>query len=83
MIIINKELYKCIFRKECHIWEELNNVTKTNSIPRDRNGSFEPKVVQNYENDIYGIDIYHTLVAKITDRVLPLAQKWQNRALLA
>ena len=85
---------------------DFGNVTL--SIPRDRNGSFEPKVVQNYENDIsgiekqvigmyskdmsnrdivshlksiYGIDISHTLVAKITDRVLPLAQEWQNRAL--
>lgn len=80
----------------------------TLSIPRDRKGDFEPKVVQNYENDIsgieeqvigmyskgmstrdiashlksiYGIDVSHTLVAKITDRVLPLAQEWQNRAL--
>lgn len=78
------------------------------SIPRDRNGDFEPRVVRNYENDIsgienqiigmyskgmstrdisshlksiYGIDISHTLVSKITDRVLPLAQEWQNRAL--
>lgn len=78
------------------------------SIPRDRNGDFEPKVIKNYENDIsgiedqvigmyskgmstrdisthlksiYGIDVSHTLVSKITDRVLPLAQEWQNRAL--
>ena len=78
------------------------------SIPRDRNGDFEPRVVRNYENDIsgiedqiigmyskgmstrdisshlksiYGIDVSHTLVSKITDRVLPLAQEWQNRAL--
>lgn len=85
---------------------DFGNVTL--SIPRDRNGSFEPKVVQNYENDIsdieehvidmyskgmstrdiasylksiYGIDISHTLVAKITDRVLSLSQEWQNRAL--
>ncbi len=78
------------------------------SIPRDRNGDFEPRVVRNYENDIsgiedqiigmyskgmstrdisshlksiYGINVSHTLVSKITDRVLPLAQEWQNRAL--
>ncbi|MGL5346816.1 MAG: IS256 family transposase [Peptostreptococcaceae bacterium] len=78
------------------------------SIPRDRNGDFEPRVVRNYESDIsgiedqiigmyskgmstrdisshlksiYGIDVSHTLVSKITDRVLPLAQEWQNRAL--
>lgn len=78
------------------------------SIPRDRNGDFEPRVVKNYDNDIsgiedqvigmyskgmstrdisthlksiYGIDVSHTLVSKITDRVLPLANEWQNRAL--
>lgn len=78
------------------------------SIPRDRNGEFEPIVVKNYNNDIsgiedqvigmyskgmstrdisthlksiYGIDVSHTLVSKITDRVLPLANEWQNRAL--
>lgn len=78
------------------------------SIPRDRNGDFEPRVIKNYENDIsgiedqvigmyskgmstrdisthlksiYGIDVSHSLVSKITDRVLPLASEWQNRAL--
>lgn len=80
----------------------------TLSIPRDRTGDFEPKVIKNYDNDIsgiedqvigmyskgmstrdisshlksiYGIDVSHTLVSKITDRVLPLATEWQNRAL--
>ena len=78
------------------------------SIPRDRQGSFEPRIIKNYENDIsgieeqiigmyskgmstrdisahinsiYGIDVSHSLVSKITDRVLPLAKEWQNRAL--
>lgn len=78
------------------------------SIPRDRDGDFEPRVIRNYDNDIsgiedqvigmyskgmstrdisthlksiYGIDVSHTLVSKITDRVLPLAHEWQNRAL--
>ncbi|EQK37156.1 MAG: IS256 family transposase [Paraclostridium dentum] len=78
------------------------------NIPRDRNGNFQPRVIQNYENDIsgiedqvigmyskgmstrdisshlksiYGVDISHTLVSKITDRVLPLANEWQNRPL--
>ena len=78
------------------------------SIPRDRDGDFEPRVIRNYENDIsgiedqvigmyskgmstrdisthlksiYGIDVSHSLVSKITDRVLPLANEWQNRAL--
>ncbi|MPM47942.1 IS256 family transposase ISCob1 [bioreactor metagenome] len=48
---------------------------------KDMIRDFEPKIIQNYENDISGIEVSHTLVAKITDRVLPLAQKWQNRAL--
>lgn len=70
------------------------------NIPRD---DFQPRVIQNYENDIsgiedqvigmyskgmstrdisshlksiYGIDISHALVSKITDRVLPLANEW-------
>lgn len=80
----------------------------TLSIPRDRNGDFEPRVIRNYENNIskieeqvigmyskwmsirdisshlnniYGIDVSHTLVSKITNRVFPLAKEWQNRAL--
>ena len=32
-------------------------------------------------NSIYGIEVYNLLVSKITDRVLPLAKEWQNRAL--
>ena len=78
------------------------------SIPRDRQGSFEPRIIKNYENDIsgieeqiigmyskgmstrdisshinsiYGIEVSHSLISKITDRVLPLAKEWQNRAL--
>ena len=77
-------------------------------VPRDREGSFEPRIIKNYENDIsgieeqiigmyskgmstrdisshinsiYGIEVSHSLVSKITDRVLPLAKEWQNRAL--
>jgi putative transposase len=78
------------------------------SIPRDRQGTFEPQVIRNYENDIsgiedqvlgmyakgmsirdisshiksiYNIEISHTLVSKITDRILPIANEWQNRPL--
>ena len=77
-------------------------------VPRDREGSFEPRIIKNYENDIsgieeqiigmyskgmstrdisshinsiYGIEVSHSLVSKITDRVLPLAKECQNRAL--
>lgn len=37
--------------------------------------------ISSHLKSIYGIDISHTLISKITDRVLPLAQEWQNRAL--
>lgn len=37
--------------------------------------------ISSHVKSIYGIDISHTLVSKITDRVIPLAQEWQNRAL--
>ncbi|MPM80380.1 IS256 family transposase ISDku1 [bioreactor metagenome] len=37
--------------------------------------------IASHLKSIYGIDVSHTLVSKITDRVLPLAQEWQNRAL--
>lgn len=37
--------------------------------------------ISSHLKSIYGIDISHTLVSKISDRVLPLAQEWQNRAL--
>ncbi|MGX4592337.1 transposase, partial [Clostridioides difficile] len=35
--------------------------------------------ISSYLKSIYGIDISHSLIAKITDRVLPLAHEWQNR----
>ncbi|MCG4722883.1 transposase, partial [Alistipes putredinis] len=37
--------------------------------------------ISSHLKSIYGIDISHTLVSKITDRVLPLANEWQNRPL--
>lgn len=37
--------------------------------------------ISSHLKSIYGIDVSHTLVSKITDRVLPLAQEWQNRVL--
>ncbi|HBG1591638.1 TPA: transposase, partial [Clostridioides difficile] len=37
--------------------------------------------ISSYLKSIYGIDISHSLIAKITDRVLPLAHEWQNRPL--
>lgn len=37
--------------------------------------------ISSHLKSIYGIDVSHSLVSKITDRVLPLAKEWQNRAL--
>ena len=78
------------------------------SVPRDRNGEFEPKAVKKNQNDvssiedkvlgmyakgmttrdiskhledIYGIDASHTLISRITDKILPHAHEWQNRPL--
>lgn len=31
--------------------------------------------------EIYGIDASHTLISKITDKILPIAQEWQHRPL--
>jgi transposase-like protein len=78
------------------------------SVPRDRNGSFEPQVVRKYETssneledkiiamyargmtvrdiqsalqEMYGIETSAETISKITDKVLPLVEAWQNRAL--
>lgn len=31
--------------------------------------------------EIYGIEASHTLISRITDKIIPLAQEWQNRPL--
>lgn len=78
------------------------------SIPRDRKGDFEPKIVPKYKRDIsgieekiislyargmstrdihdqikdlYGIEVSAEMVSKITDRILPEIEEWQNRPL--
>jgi len=78
------------------------------SIPRDRNGDFEPKVLEKRQTrtdeieqkivamyakgmsqrdiednlrEIYGADIPQTLISKITDKILPEVNEWQNRPL--
>lgn len=77
-------------------------------VPRDRNGKFEPVVVEKHTrdisdvdnkiinlyargmstrdisesiNDIYGIDVSASMISKITDKIIPIAIEWQNRAL--
>ena len=78
------------------------------SVPRDRNGEFDPVIVKKYEktigpiedkiismyakgmttrdiqshiSELYGIDISPTLVSNITDKIVVLAEEWQNRPL--
>lgn len=77
-------------------------------IPRDRNGQFEPKVLEKWQTrtneiehkimamyakgmsqrdiednlrEIYGAEIPQTLISKITDKILPEVNEWQNRLL--
>lgn len=77
-------------------------------IPRDRNGEFEPKVLEKWQtrtdeieqkimamyakgmsqrdiedslHDLYGAEISQTLISKITDKILPEVNEWQNRPL--
>lgn len=78
------------------------------AIPRDRNGEFEPKVLEKRQTrtdeieqkilamyskgmsqrdiednirEIYGAEIPQSLVSKITDKILPEVNEWQNRPL--
>jgi putative transposase len=78
------------------------------SIPRDRNGEFEPVVLEKRQTrtdeieqkilamyakgmsqrdiednlrEIYGCEIPQTLISKITDKILPEVNEWQNRPL--
>jgi putative transposase len=77
-------------------------------VPRDRNGEFEPKVLDKHQTrtdeieqkimamyakgmsqrdiedslrEIYGAQIPQTLISKITDKILPEVNEWQNRPL--
>jgi len=78
------------------------------AVPRDRNGEFEPKVLEKRQvrtdeieqkimamyskgmsqrdiednlREIYGAEIPQTLISKITDKILPEVNEWQNRPL--
>lgn len=37
--------------------------------------------ISSHLEEIYGIDASHTLVSKITDKIIPLVQEWQSRPL--
>lgn len=78
------------------------------AVPRDRNGEFEPRVIEkrhtrtneieekilamyakgmsqrdieNLIQEIYGADVSQGMVSRITDKILPMVQEWQNRPL--
>jgi len=78
------------------------------AVPRDRNGEFEPKIVEKRQTrtdeieqkimamyskgmsqrdiedtlrEIYGTDISQGLISRITDKILPEVNEWQNRPL--
>lgn len=78
------------------------------AVPRDRNGEFEPKVIEKRQTrtdeieqkilamyakgmsqrdiedtlrEIYGSEISQGLIFRITDKILPEVNEWQNRPL--
>lgn len=80
------------------------------SVPRDRNGSYEPQILDKYQRnvdgleekilslyahgmstrdiqeqvkDLYNIDISSELVSKISEKIMPQVNEWQNRPLEA
>lgn len=77
-------------------------------VPRDRNGNFEPKIIEKRQTrtdeiehkilamyakgmsqrdiedtlrDIYGSEVSQGLISRITDKILPEVNEWQNRPL--
>ncbi len=85
---------------------ELGNIDL--KIPRDRNGEFEPKIIEKHSRNVngiedkviglysrgmttrdihdqikelYDIEISAETVSKITDRIMPSVNEWQNRTL--
>lgn len=78
------------------------------AVPRDRNGEFEPKIIEKGQthtdeieqkimamyakgmsqrdiedtlHEIYGSEISQGLISRITDKILPEVNDWQNRPL--
>jgi len=77
-------------------------------VPRDRNGEFEPRVLEKRQTrtdeienkilamyskgmsqrdiedslkEIYGAEVSQSLISRITDKILPEVNEWQNRPL--
>lgn len=80
------------------------------NVPRDRKGSYEPKILDKYQRnvdgleekilslyahgmstrdiqeqvkDLYNIEISSELVSKISEKIMPQVNEWQNRPLEA
>ena len=78
------------------------------SVPRDRKGEYEPRIIEKYQRnadgldekilslyahgmstrdiqeqikDLYNVEISSELVSKISDRIMPTVNEWQNRPL--
>ncbi|MBR1737981.1 MAG: IS256 family transposase [Firmicutes bacterium] len=78
------------------------------AVPRDRNGEFEPKIIEKRQTrtdeieqkimnmyakgmsqrdiedtlrEIYGAEVSQGLISRITDKILPEVNEWQNRPL--
>ena len=78
------------------------------AVPRDRNGEFEPRVIEKRQTrtdeieqkimamyakgmsqrdiedtlrEIYGTEVSQGMISKITDKILPEVNEWQNRPL--
>ena len=78
------------------------------NVPRDRNGEYEPKIIEKYNRkadgmeekilslyatglsqrdiseqikSLYDVEISHDLVSKISDKIMPQLNEWQNRPL--
>ncbi len=68
------------------------NSTGPLDTPRDRNSSFEPKIIKKGQTvlteilvsiwrRLYGIEISKSSITAITDKILPKIKEWQNRPL--
>lgn len=78
------------------------------SVPRDRNGEYEPQIIEKYQRnadgleekilflyacgmstrdiqeqvkELYDLDISSELVSKISEKIMPQVNEWQNRPL--
>lgn len=96
-------------RRNCYTPKKIKTTMGEIDInaPRDREGSFDPKIIPKRSKDvsgiedkvlsmyakgmsqrdiadtiedIYGFEISHDTISTITDRVIDIANEWQNRS---